>query len=184
MEATNRKRIAFGFSRANAPSGVDRGVPRVHFELRWNLEEVQVHWPSPVCGVTAFPYPAAEDLMIEILHDIGDSVLTIRLAGELTANDYEAAAPEFENALVLNKGPARILIRVEDFRGWDLDALWKGLRVEAAFAGRLGRGDRIAIVGETGAEKWSANLAALFLQPTVEYFSLENEEEASRWLKS
>src|SRR3546814_14952674 len=81
--------------------------------------------------------------MITIEHD-RDNYLVCRVSGRLTEADYEAAVPEIENALVLRDEPLRLMIVLEDFRGWDIAALWEEPKFDVRHSGDLGP---IAVLG-------------------------------------
>lgn len=50
----------------------------------------------------------------------------------------------------LAQGPLHVLVRLEDFQGWEIGALWKDLRFDAKYKGDIGR---IAVLGETTLEE-------------------------------
>src|SRR3546814_14803791 len=87
--------------------------------------------------------------MITIEHD-RDNYLVCRVSGRLTEADYEAAVPEIENALVLRDEPLRLMIVLEDFRGWYIAALWEDLKLDFSHSGDLGR---IPWLGESKLEE-------------------------------
>lgn len=68
--------------------------------------------------------------MITIEHSRDTDMIVLRASGVLTTKDYDAAVPELEHALDLAKAPLRVLIRLEDFQGWDIGALWRELEVD------------------------------------------------------
>jgi hypothetical protein len=55
--------------------------------------------------------------MIEIEHREDDDSIIVRASGKLTARYHELAVPEIEHSMELSKGPLRMLIRLEDFKG-------------------------------------------------------------------
>ncbi|MFW5881696.1 MAG: STAS/SEC14 domain-containing protein [Roseicyclus sp.] len=118
--------------------------------------------------------------MILIEHSREDrDVIVLRASGTLTAQDYEDAVPELEHALGLSRGPLRVLVRLEDFRGWEIGALWRELDFGLEHGGALGR---VAVVGETGLEKWATELAAPFTSARMRFFPRARLDEAEAWL--
>lgn len=116
--------------------------------------------------------------MIAIEHD-RDNYLVCRVSGRLTEADYEAAVPEIENALVLRDEPLRLMIVLEDFRGWDIAALWEDLKFDVRHSGDFGR---IAVLGESKLEEWGAALSKPFLGSEIRYFDIKERPAARAWL--
>ena len=117
--------------------------------------------------------------MIEIEHRRDTDLIVVRASGTLTARGYDHAVPEIEHAMTLAKGPLRLLIRLEDFRGWEIGALWRDLRFDIEHRGDFGR---IAVLGESRLEEWGTRLSAPYFGAEMRYFPLEREEEATAWL--
>ena len=118
--------------------------------------------------------------MIQIEHSRDQDVIVMRASGTLTTQDYEDAIPEIEHALELSEGPLRIMIRLEDFRGWEIGALWRELEFDLRYRGDFGR---IAIIGETELENWGTSLSAPFAKADMRFFPSSREAEAQAWLK-
>ncbi len=118
--------------------------------------------------------------MITIEHGPEHKVVTIRAAGTLTANDYDAAVPELKHAMDLAEGPLRVLIRLEDFSGWEIEAAWKDLKFDIRHGSDLGR---IAVLGETTLEEWGTKLSAPFIGADMKFFPIDREDDAMAWLK-
>lgn len=117
--------------------------------------------------------------MIEVEHSRSGDVITLRVSGTLTRADYDVALPEIENAMVLAKGPLKMVIRLEDFHGWEIDALWDDLIFEMEHRGEFGA---IAVVGDTKLEEWGIWLSSLFAKAEIRYFRFECEDKALSWL--
>lgn len=105
--------------------------------------------------------------------------IVLRASGQLTEADYAAAVPEIENVLSLRGKPLRMMIRLEDFRGWHAGALWDELRFDARHHDDLGR---IAVVGDATWQEWGAKLAGPFFAGEIRYFSREEMDKAKEWL--
>ncbi len=117
--------------------------------------------------------------MIVIEHDQDRSLIVIRASGTLSEKDYKHAIPKLNHAIELAGGPLRVVIRLEDFQGWELDALWKELQFDATHVGDF---DRIAVIGESGLEKWATKLSAPFTKAEMRFFPTEHEDAAQHWL--
>ncbi|WP_029058926.1 STAS/SEC14 domain-containing protein [Stappia stellulata] len=117
--------------------------------------------------------------MIVIEHVTGKDLIVIRASGTLTTQDYESAVPELEHALDLANGALRVLVRLEDFRGWEIGALWQELKFDLKHLNDFGR---IAVVGEGRLEDWATRLSAPFTKAETRFFPLEKEAEAHAWL--
>jgi hypothetical protein len=116
--------------------------------------------------------------MITIEHD-RDNYLVCRVSGRLTEADYEAAVPEIENELLLRDDSLRLMIVLEDFRGWDIAALWEDLKFDVRHSGDFGR---IAVLGDSTLEKWGTTLSKSFFGSEMRYFDLKDRAAARAWL--
>lgn len=117
--------------------------------------------------------------MISIEHNTDRDLIVVRASGTLTTQDYEHTVPELEHALELSQGPLRVLIRLEDFRGWEIGALWRELELDLKFRGDFGR---IAVIGENELEHWGTTLSAPFAKAEMRFFGTDREAEAEAWL--
>lgn len=117
--------------------------------------------------------------MIEIEHSRDDDSLVIRVTGTLSRKDVELAAPEIEQALKLAREPLKLMIRLEDFEGWEDGGFWKDLTFSIEHRDAFGR---IAVIGETSLEKWGTMLAAPFAGSEMRFFPQGSEDAAREWL--
>src|SRR3546814_1528182 len=70
------------------------------------------------------------------------------------------------------------MIVLEDFRGWDIAALWEDLKFDARHSGDFGR---IAVLGESKLEEWGAALSKPFLGSEIRYFDINERPAARAW---
>lgn len=117
--------------------------------------------------------------MITIEHDRTRDQIVIRASGVLSARDYDHAVPEIEHAIELAQGPLRVMLRLEDFGGWEIGALWRELEFDLRHRGDFGR---IAVIGETDLEDWGTTLSAPFAKSEMRFFPTSREDEAEDWL--
>lgn len=116
--------------------------------------------------------------MIEIGHKPAQNLVEIRVSGELTADDYDKAIPELEQAIEQADGALNAVVALDDLRGWDMSALWKDLKFDVKHYDDF---RRIAIIGQTDAEKIGAKASSVFTSAVVEFFQLEENDEAQAW---
>ena len=117
--------------------------------------------------------------MITIEHSRDHGMIVVRASGTLTTRDYEAAVPELEHAMEMSDGPLRVLLRLEDFKGWEVGALWCELELDLKYRGDFGR---IAVLGESTLEKWGTTLSAPLIKAEMRFFPLDREAQARAWL--
>jgi hypothetical protein len=97
----------------------------------------------------------------------------------LAKEDYQQFVPEIER-LIQKEGKIRMLIRMHNFHGWTVGALWEDIKFDLKHFGDI---ERLALVGE---RKWEAGMAVFckpFTRATVRYFDEAQAEEAQRWIK-
>ncbi len=118
--------------------------------------------------------------MIDLEFDRPNGFLILRASGVLTVADYTKAVPEMEYAIELLGKPLRVLLRLEDFRGWEIKALWEELKFDLRHRKDTGR---IAVIGDSKLEEWGARLAGPVAKAEMRFFRFEDETEARRWLR-
>ena len=117
--------------------------------------------------------------MITIEHPGPHDIIVVRASGTLTAKDYDTAMPELEHAMELSKGPLRVLMRLDDFQGWEIGALWRDLEFDLKHRGDFGR---VAVIGETALEEWGTKLSAPFAKAEMRFFTTDQDADAREWL--
>lgn len=90
-------------------------------------------------------------------------IVVIRASGKLSRADYDRFVPEFEQ-IAKASGPMRLLIELDDFRGWDLPGLWEELKFapERHGPGRDHRRQGLAGMGHAALETLLQGRDALF----------------------
>lgn len=117
--------------------------------------------------------------MITIEHSRDHEMIVVRASGKLTTRDYQAAIPELEHAMEMSNGPLRVLLRLEDFHGWEIGAMWCELELDLKDRGDFGR---IAVLGDSTLEKWGTTLSAPLIKAEMRFFPFDREAEAREWL--
>ena len=117
-------------------------------------------------------------MAVELHEEAAGKVLEVRLSGKLTKEDYQRLTPEVER-LIGQHGKIRMLVRMHDFHGWTMSALWEDIKFDWKHFSDI---DRLALVGDS---KWEAGMAAFckpFTRATIRYFDSSKYDEAVNWL--
>ncbi len=117
--------------------------------------------------------------MIEPLTSGSQEVLAFKLSGKLHDEDYQQFVPLID-AAAGKFGKIRLLAQFEDFKGWDLHALWDDITFSATHCTKI---ERIALVGDKTWEKWMAKVCKPFTLAKIRYFDSAEIEAARAWLK-
>jgi len=114
------------------------------------------------------------------LEENGIKIVILTFKEKLTREDYELFVPQLEG-LMDQEETIRILVELQDFKGWTLGALWEDTKFGTQHFNDI---DRLAVVGD---RKWEKLLAA-FIKPfttaTVRYFDSPESVAARQWLKN
>lgn len=117
---------------------------------------------------------------IDLAADSLTNVMTVRVTGKLTKQDYAAFVPEVEK-WVNEHGKVRILFDMHDFHGWKLSAAWEDFKFGLKHFRDI---ERIAMVGEKTWEHGMAVFCKPFTLAKVRYFDRSDAEQAREWLVS
>lgn len=117
--------------------------------------------------------------MIEQLPVQEGGTVAFRLSGKLSHADYQAFLPRLES-LIAEEGRLSVLLELDDFHGWDLEAAWDdfrfGMEHQTDFA-------RIALVGQGALQHWMAIMAKPFVNGEVRFFEHDDLAAAWDWLR-
>jgi hypothetical protein len=117
-------------------------------------------------------------MAVTLHEELGGKMLEIELSGKLSRADYEQFVPEVER-LIRQHGKLRLLVRMHDFHGWELGALWEDIKFDIRHFRDI---ERLAFVGD---RRWEAGMATFckpFTTATIRYFDLSKAEEAVHWI--
>ena len=117
--------------------------------------------------------------MIELQSDADGKVLSVKMSGKLSTEDYERFVPEVEG-LIKKHGKIRILLQMHDFHGWSVGALWEDIKFDIKHFSDI---ERLAMVGD---RKWEAGMAAFckpFTTAKVRYFDVSDIDQARQWIE-
>ncbi|HEX20526.1 MAG TPA: STAS/SEC14 domain-containing protein [Acidiferrobacteraceae bacterium] len=115
---------------------------------------------------------------IEVEGNSWENILTMRLSGKLTKEDYERFVPEIERMMKAHD-KVRILVELVDFHGWTAAAAWEDTKFGIRHFNDV---ERIAIVGDAAWEKGMALLCEPFTVAKVKYFDTSQMAAAKTWI--
>ena len=117
--------------------------------------------------------------MIDLQAEPKGKILSVKLSGKLSKEDYEKFVPEVES-LINSQGKIRILLQMHDFHGWTVGALCEDIKFDMKHFKDI---ERLAMVGD---RKWEAGMAAFckpFTSATVRYFDESQIDAARKWVE-
>jgi hypothetical protein len=117
--------------------------------------------------------------MIDLQTEPKGKILSVKLSGKLSKEDYEKFVPEVES-LIKSQGKIRILLQMHDFHGWTVGALWEDIKFDMKHFKDI---EKLAMVGD---RKWEAGMAAFckpFTSATVRYFDESEIDAARKWIE-
>lgn len=117
--------------------------------------------------------------MYLLAEETPQNVIAIRVFGKLTGEDYRSLVPVLEDRLRQMR-QVNLIVELEDFKGWDLDAAWGDLKLGIEHNRRI---DRLAVVGHRDWERWMTRIAGWFLHGEVRYFDHGNIDDAWAWIE-
>jgi len=117
-------------------------------------------------------------MTVELHEEAAGKVLILNLSGKLTQEDYAYFTPEVERAVKVH-GKVRILVRMHDFHGWSMGALWEDAKFGLHHFSDI---EGLALVGETRREAGMAVFCKPFTNATVRYFDESKADEAMAWI--
>jgi SpoIIAA-like len=117
---------------------------------------------------------------VDLREEAGGKILTVRLSGKLTKQDYERLGPEVERLIKQHK-KIRILCELHDFHGWEAGALWEDLKFDLKHFADI---ERLAIVGESRWEHGMAVFCKPFTTAKIRYFDSSKPAEARGWIEA
>ena len=117
-------------------------------------------------------------MSVELHEEAGGKILILTLSGKLTKEDYAAFTPAVDRA-VKEHGKVRMLVRMSDFHGWTLGAVWEDVKFDLFHFSHI---ERLALVGD---KRWEAGMAVFckpFTTAKVQYFDESKADEATAWI--
>ncbi|PWE32909.1 hypothetical protein DDZ14_07390 [Maritimibacter sp. 55A14] len=116
--------------------------------------------------------------MIEIGQEPAHNLVTMRIGGELSPEDQDAATPELEQLIEGADGALNAVIILDDQKSWKLEALWKALKFDVRHHNDF---RRVAVVGQTDGEKAGVGASRKLTGAEVEFFLMDELDDARAW---
>lgn len=118
-------------------------------------------------------------MAVELHEDSDGKVLIVNLSGKLVREDYIRLNPHVEQ-LVRAQGKVRMVVRMHDFHGWTMGALWEDIKFDLRHFAHI---ERLALIGD---KKWEAGMA-MFCKPfttaRIRFFDESRADEALAWVR-
>jgi len=108
-----------------------------------------------------------------------DNIFAFRATGRLSHADYQAFLPRIEE-LIARHGRISLFLELEGFRGWELEAAKDDFRFGVQHRDAF---ERIALVGDSGWERWMTLMARPFMKGEIRFFARDRAQDAWDWLR-
>jgi len=105
-------------------------------------------------------------------------VLEVHLSGKLEAEDYKKFVPQIE-AMIKEHGKIRILVYLNEFSGWTLQALWNDIGFDFKHFSDIAK---LAIVGESKFQEAMTAFCRPFTTAQIRYFDHGKLPDARQWI--
>lgn len=115
--------------------------------------------------------------MVEILRNEGNFV-ALKLSGKLHDEDYKQFVPVIQAAA--EKGKLHLLVEMQDFHGWDPQALWDDIQLDKTLGDKI---ERLAMVGDKQWQAWMAKICKPFTRAQIQYFDASDAQNAWAWVQ-
>lgn len=142
--------------------------------------------------IKTFPYPKLQEakdwinntnfkrhgLSIEIERFDGEFMLTFKISGKLTHEDYEKINPLMESSLKGIKNPKlNVLADISELEGWEMQAVWDDLKFGLKYRPTFGK---IAIYGTQSWIDYGVKISSWFVGGEIKQFDHLND--AITWI--
>jgi hypothetical protein len=117
-------------------------------------------------------------MSVELHEELDGKLLVLNLRGKLAKEDYDLFTPEVEKA-VEKHDKVRMLVRMQDFHGWTMSALWEDIKFDLRHFADI---ERLALVGD---KRWESGMAVFckpFTTAKIRYFDTSKDDEATVWI--
>ena len=114
------------------------------------------------------------------IEQVADSdIISFRVTGKLVKDDFQRVTVELENFTKLH-GNIYVLIEMQDFEGWDMEALWERIKLEFKHFDDI---ERVAVVAEKQWQEFLDQVSSPFTIAKTRYFMPGESDQALNWLK-
>lgn len=112
------------------------------------------------------------------IREMQDDYVNVVLHDKVSREDYSNILPQLEGRIA-SRSNVRLLLELDDFRGWEALALPQELKMDFKFRKSF---SRIAVVGESRLEAYVTRLAAIFISGEVRFFERNQLQMAREWI--
>ncbi len=117
---------------------------------------------------------------VSIYEKADGKVLEVNLQGKLTAEDYREFVPRVEE-LIARHGKIRMIVRLQDFHGWDAAALWEDIKFDLKHFADI---ERLALIGEKQCQKGMGVICKPFTKAEVRFYEPDEAPLAYEWVEA
>jgi hypothetical protein len=129
-------------------------------------------------GVRKISPNIEEIVMVVLISNPVNNVLQVDVDGKLTKEDYQRLVPGVED-LIQRHGKIRMIVKMRDFHGWEIGAIWEDIKFDAKHFSDI---ERIALIGDKQWEKAMATFCKPFTLAKIRYFDMEQVDQAVNWI--
>jgi len=105
-------------------------------------------------------------------------LLRVKLDGNPSRSEYERSIPELEEAIEEHH-LTRILVELNDFRGWDLSSRWDREEFEVKTFDEV---EKVAFIGDGSWSRWMDGFSRPFRKAAIRFFGERECRKAREWL--
>jgi len=106
-------------------------------------------------------------------------LLTLKVVGKLTHQDYKVITPMIDAALQGVKDPkVKVILDVTEMQGWELRAAWDDFQLGLKHGSEF---YRVAIYGNKDWQQMAAKVGSWFISGEARFF--DNRDDALAWLQ-
>lgn len=113
------------------------------------------------------------------MHIADDGAMNLKASGRVTKKDIDEFEPEFDR-IAAKDGPVRMIIELDDFKGWDFEGFWRDLKFDARHQDDL---ERVAVLGDKSWEELGVKASDPFLKANMRFFDRDEREAAEKWVR-
>jgi hypothetical protein len=116
---------------------------------------------------------------IQLEESPAGKIVTLTFRERLRKEDFEEFVPKIEG-LMRDGSKIRLLVELQDFKGWTAGALWQDTKFAARHFNDI---DRLAVVGDLKWEKGVKVFVKPFTGASVQYFHENEAHRARQWVR-
>ena len=118
-------------------------------------------------------------MSIQIKSVVNSDIVSFRVTGKLVKEDFQRVAIELEK-FTKSHGNIYLLLEMQDFEGWEMEALWERIKLEFKHFDDI---ERVAVVAEKKWQEFLDQISSPFTIAKTRYFMPGESDQALIWLK-